>query len=111
MKRLILITGVVVYILFAVSSFIAIAQENQDTVTKSTVFVETSEASNPIYNMYTLTESKGVIVVRDNRSGKIIKKTDTLVSLLPQGDQKKLKKGIKAKNERELNRLLEDFCS
>ena len=60
--------------------------------------------------LYILTVSDGVIVVK-NKENRIVKKTDTIVSVLPKQDRENLEKGIKVKSEKELSRLLEDFCS
>ena len=112
MKKLIFITGIVVYSLFAV----AMAAESEKTskpavrVLSETVSFETVSESERPYS-YLMKVSNGNIVVLDNSSGKIITKTDTQISVLPKGDQDMLKKGIKVKSKNELRRLLEDFCS
>ena len=112
MKKLILITGIVVYSLFAV----AMVAESVNTtkpavrVLTETFSVETVSETEAPYP-YLLKSSDGRITVFDNKSGKILRKTDTLVSILPEGDREMLEIGIKVKSEKELNRLLEDFCS
>lgn len=110
LKRLILITAVIIYALFAISSFIAVATENKNSILEVTS-PEITSSEVKKQGIYTLTESDGVIAVIYNESGKIIQKTDTLVSILPPEDQKKIREGIQIYNEKELIRLLEDFCS
>lgn len=110
MKKLILITGLIVYTLFAVSSFIAVATENKASILEVTAPAVTEETTGK-KALYTLTEKDGVIVVIYNRNGNIVKETDTLLSVLPIQDQQKLKQGIQVDSEKELSRLLQDFCS
>lgn len=112
MKKLIIITGIAVYSLFAVAM---VAKSVNTTKPAASVLTETisfetaMETENPY--PYLLKSSDGRIAVFDNKSGKIIKKTDTLVSILPEGDREMLEIGIKVKSKKELTRLLEDFCS
>lgn len=112
MKKLILITGISVYVLFAVSMLIKSAEpkpsyERIVYETKAPEIVTETEKS----DLYLLKSVDGKIAVEEISSGKIIKKTDTLVSILPEKDKDMLKKGIRVKSERELVTLLEDFCS
>lgn len=112
MRRLILITGVVIYSLFAASMIIKsnIKEKPAQQLGYETYAVETvsKSAEKSIYVVKTL---NGKVAVEDIKTGKIIKKTDTLVSVLPRGDQKMLRKGIKVDNDEQLRLLLEDFCS
>jgi hypothetical protein len=112
MKKLILITGIVVYSLFAVAMVAESGKPGKPAaqVLAETISFETaSETENPY--LYEIKSSDGKVAVFDNKSGEIIRKTDTLISILPEGDREMLKKGIKVRSDKELKRLLEDFCS
>lgn len=112
MKKLILITGIVVYSLFAVAMVAESGKSGKPAaqVLAETISFETaSETENPY--LYEIKSSDGKVAVFDNKSGEIIRKTDTLISILPEGDREMLKKGIKVRSDKELKRLLEDFCS
>lgn len=112
MKKLIIITGIVIYSLFAVAMVAESGKTGKPAVRilNETISFETVCESVNVYP-YELKASEGRIAVFDNKSGKIIRKTDTLVSILPEGDREMLKNGIKVRSEKELKRLLEDFCS
>lgn len=109
MRKLVLITGVVVYVLFVVSTFIAIGTEGKmsvlDTAAPQSVTTESLQQQT-----YTVKNIDGKITVL-NSENNIIKTTDTLVALLPISDQTRLNKGIQVNGENELRTLLEDFCS
>ncbi len=112
MKKLILITGIVVYALFAVAMIADSGRKDKPVVEKlSETFASETIAQTEKFYSYLLKSSGGKIAVLDNKTGKIIKKTDTLISVLPEKDQQMLKKGIKVESDTELRLLLEDFCS
>lgn len=110
MKRLVIITGIIVYILFAISAFIAIASEEETVEAQVVTATEWETAPVATEESYIVRTEKGFIVVADNNK-KVLWKTDTLVSMLPKEDIKRLKKGITARNRDELRSILEDFCS
>ena len=56
-------------------------------------------------------EYNGKIAVYSSNSDKPIEITNASTAKLPKSDQEALKDGIKAESKKELNRLLEDFCS
>ena len=109
MKRLILITGLIIYTLFAISAFIAVASENKSSILEVTAPTESVTVAER--GLYTITQKNGIIVVIYNETGDVIKTTDTAVSILPVQDQQAIKKGIQVYNDKELAKLLEDFCS
>lgn len=110
MKKLVLFTGITVYLLFAVSSFIAVATENRASVVHPAKPSENILAQEKALPIYYVKNIDGKICVLDaNNNVKI--KTDTLVSLLPQNDKIKLNQGIKVEGDENLRTLLEDFCS
>ena len=112
MKKLILISGILVYSLFAVAMIADASKGNKtsEQVQFETYATETVTEIEP-KELYVLKSNEGRIVVVDAKSGEIIKKTDTLVSILPEQDRRMLNKGIKVESDEELRLLLEDFCS
>ncbi len=110
MKKLVIITGIIVYILFAVSAFIAIASEEKAAASQVASVTESEVQFAALEESYIVKTEKGLIVVADSNK-EVLWKTDTLISMLPKEDQKKLKKGIVAKSRDELRSILEDFCS
>ena len=109
MKKLIFFTGIIIYILFAISTFITVAKENKNTILEITPSSAVSVENNS-EEYYILTVKDGVIVALNNK-GKIIETTDTRISILPKADQQDLKKGIKIYSKKALSKLLEDYCS
>lgn len=112
MKKMILITGVIIYSLFAAAMVIEAntGKKPIEQLRYETYAPETASSSVQS-SLYIVKTVNGKIAVEDIKSGKIIKKTDTLASVLPKGDQKMLRKGIKVNNNEQLRLLLEDFCS
>ena len=101
------------YILFAATFvFFTGTRENRpaENAALSTVpaTAPTQKASEEVY---VVREIDGRVAVESVSTGKIVRRTDTMVSILPDEDRKRLKNGIKADSARELRRLLEDFCS
>lgn len=112
MKRLILITGIAVYTFFAAAMVLDASKsvksaEQIRAETYSTVPI--AETDNE--NAYVVKIIDNRIAVTNAETGKIIKKTDTLASILPKGDRKLLEKGINARNKHELMTILADYCS
>ena len=60
---------------------------------------------------YIIKDFHGKIAVFENGGEAPVKITETLTSSLPQFDTKQLRQGVYAENEREVKRLLEDYCS
>lgn len=100
MKKLIAVTGV---ILIAYVIFSAAMGSAQPAVTDRTA----AEGDGPA--VYVMREENGRVVVYLNDA--IFLRTDTPVSALPKNDRVKLQKGITVYSEKELKRLVEDYCS
>ncbi len=112
MKRLIIITAAAVYSLFAIA-VLADYNHKENPVTVSineTLFSQPSVNPEP-RELYVIKDAGGRVAVADAATGAVLKKTDTLVSILPEKDRKRLKKGIRVDSKNELRILLEDFCS
>lgn len=110
MKKLILITGAVIYLMLAVSVFVSARIEGNSG--NMQFYADSGEGLNTENEdyLYMVTVSDGVIVVK-NREDEVVNKTDVFVSVLPQQDRENLEKGIKVYDEKQLRALLEDFCS
>ncbi len=100
MKKLLLITGA---ILIAYLILITVAAPPAATPWVSAE-VRQSEPEG-----YLVTEYEGRVAVY--RDGVLYRTTDTLLSSLPKADVRRLREGIKVNSEKELKRLLEDYCS
>lgn len=111
MKRLVIITGIIVYILFAVSAFIAVASGEDNDPPLQTAATGAASQTLPQEEIFVVKSRKGKIVIEDGLSGEIIRETDTLTSMLPKEDRIKLKSGITAAGRDELRTVLEDLCS
>lgn len=111
MKKLILFTGIIVYVLFAVSVILDSPGTTQTSHALEVSATEPAETDVLPETLYIIKISDGKVAVEDNRTGELITRTDTLVSLLPRSDRKQLKKGIAASSEREVRIILEDLCS
>ncbi|MCH5298776.1 MAG: hypothetical protein J1E96_03345 [Ruminococcus sp.] len=111
MKKLILFTGIIVYVFFAVSIFLDRPERVSDSSVVQMSATQQSLADETPETLYIVKISDGRVAVEDNRTGELVTKTDTLVSVLPKSDRKQLKKGIAARSEREVRTILEDLCS
>ena len=105
MKRLILITGVLLI------AYVVMISALSPSPGAQTAAISASESSGE-------PESRGVysLGVLDDRvavylDGALYLKTDTVVSSLPKRDQKKLEEGVSFNSKEELLRLVEDYCS
>lgn len=103
MKKLLLITGVLLIAYVVMMSALSPSAEIRSQETAATIAQETTR------DVYTVIDENNRVVVLLN--GVAYMRTDTLVSSLPKSDQTRLKKGIKVYDKKELKRLLEDYCS
>ncbi|MGN1131093.1 MAG: hypothetical protein ACI4Q8_07040 [Ruminococcus sp.] len=111
MKKLVLITGIIIYTLFSISAVFAASNENTTTVEPlSTVATETETATEK-QDKFVVKSHKGRIVAFDCNTNEMIMESDTLVSNLPREDAEILKSGIYANSRDELRKILEDYCS
>lgn len=102
-KRVILFSVVIVCLCLIVSLFVVPALQSS---TEGKVQNQTGTLP-----AYVLKSENDRIVVYDNVKGSSRVIADMPVSVLPPRDRQDLEKGIEVKDERELKRLLEDFCS
>ncbi len=104
MKRLLLITGIVLSAYILMTSALSPSAKSETAQTVSTTAAVT--ATEPVY---TVIDENGRVAVLLNGASYL--RTDTLVRDLPKTDQKRLKEGIAVSGRDELRRLLEDLCS
>lgn len=111
MKKLILITGLVVYSLFAAAMLIDAGKGNRSSEQVEFTTVSETEATDVTpEDLYVVKTLGGKIVVEDS-TGKIIETTDTNAAILPESDRKELSEGITVEGKRAVRLLLEDLCS
>lgn len=103
--------AILVCIFFGVIAVSALAA----TIWPAQTAAQTDVGTTPktIYEkVYYLKDYNGTIAVYEEGSETPFKVTESEVSALPVLDQKQLKgEGIKAQGKRELDRLLQDYCS
>ena len=91
-----------------VSSLVPSATADDDSTASART---TAEEGADKYDKYIIKDFHGKIAVFENGGEAPVKITETLTSSLPQFDTKQLRQGVYAENEREVKRLLEDYCS
>ena len=105
MKKLVLITGIILMVCLFVSVYAAPA------ATVGTQVSVTDENKGNENEVFVLKSENNYIVVYKFGENTPYMTTDTLVSTLPKGDIMLLEKGIEVKGEENLKKSLEDFCS
>ena len=116
MKKMIAVTGCFVIFCLVINSILipslpSVNAENTPPTTQTSYIEESSEALSKSEEFYILKEYNGKIAVYSSNSDKPREITNASTAKLPKNDQEALKDGIKAESKKELNRLLEDFCS
>ena len=116
MKKMIAVTGCFVIFCLVINGILipslpSVNAENTPPTTQTSYIEESSEALSKSEEFYILKEYNGKIAVYSSNSDKPIEITHASTAKLPKSDQEALKDGIKAESKKELNRLLEDFCS
>ena len=116
MKKMIAVTGCFVIFCLVINGILipslpSVNAENTPPTTQTSHIEKSSEALSKSEEFYILKEYNGKIAVYTSNSDKPIEITNASTAKLPKSDQEALKDGIKAKSKKELNRLLEDFCS
>ena len=116
MKKMIAVTGCFVIFCLVINGILipslpSVNAENTPPTTQTSYIEESSEALSKSEEFYILKEYNGKIAVYSSNSDKPIEITKASTAKLPKSDQEALKDGIKAESKKELNRLLEDFCS
>lgn len=105
MKKLVLITGIILMVCLFTSVY---ASPAATVGTETTATEEKRENDNDVFVMKS--ENNRIVVYRYGEETPYLT-TDTLVSTLPKGDIMLLEKGIEVKGEENLKKSLEDYCS
>lgn len=105
MKKLVLITGIILMVCLFTSVY---ASPAATVETGAGISEEEKENENEVFVLKS--ENNRIVVYRFGEE-KPYMTTDTLVSTLPKGDIMLLEKGIEVKGEENLRKSLEDFCS
>ncbi len=105
MKKLVLITGIILMACLFTSVYAAPSASVKASVTTNT---EDKSETVDIYIMKA--ENNRIVVYKKGEQVPYIE-TETLVSSLPKGDIMLLEKGIEIEGEKNLQKSLEDFCS
>ena len=99
MKRLIVITGVILVVYLVLVTVVT-----QEADAPAAVGVQQATESG-----YRIGASEGRVAVF--RDGNLYLRTDTTLSSLPKSDRNRLEQGINVDSLKELKSLLEDYCS
>lgn len=67
--------------------------------------------TNPPTTQYTIKEYNGKVAVFENNNTQPKSVYDSYISVLPEKDRKRLKYGITVDNEKDLQRIIEDYTS
>ena len=105
MKKLVLITGIILMVCLFTSVYA------DPAATVGTQVSVTDENKGNENEVFVLKSENNYIVVYKFGENTPYMTTDTLVSTLPKGDIMLLEKGIEVKGEENLKKSLEDFCS
>lgn len=116
MKKMIAVTGCFVIFCLIINSVLipslpSVNAKSDLNPPRTSSVSETPKNTSQTEQFYILKEYNGKIAIFSSNSDTPINITNASVAKLPKDDQQSLKEGIKAKDEQELNRLLEDFCS
>lgn len=95
----------------AILLIISISFSNAAKKSKSTVEVISNVQSEKQTYKYIVKTYNGKLAVFEPDKEMPFKITDLDVNILPQSDRRLLENGIGAVDNKELNRILEDFCS
>ena len=104
MKRLLLITGVLLISYVVMMSVLSPSAKSHEETPAVQVVTEVQGT-----DVYTVIDENGRVAVLFN--GAEYLRTDTVVASLPKADQTKLKQGITVYDKAALQKLLEDYCS
>lgn len=105
-QKLIAVTAAIVL----ASTVTSVAFNKKAANTAVEVSRNMSQSEKPSYS-YIIKEYNGKLAVFESGSDTPFRITDLDIAILPEADQKALESGIEATNRKELNRILEDYCS
>ena len=117
MKKLVTVTGCFMFICIMITSVIlpsmprAEATENNIDADTQSVAQSSEEQSEQENLTFIIKEYEGKVAVFKGQASEPLFISDVSINSLPLTDKEILEKGIEVTSERELNRLIEDYCS
>lgn len=108
MKKLIIITGCMAIISILITANSSSYRTKADTLTSETGESASLEQKN---ERYVIKEYQKRLAVFEAGKDEPMMITGVFISELPKADRELMKTGISAYSRRELDRLLEDYCS
>lgn len=105
MKKLLLLTGIILIACVLAGSLAA------PSVSDMTVVEATTAAAKASVRGYVVRDCDGKIAVFRKGEAAPMMTTATRTESLPRADAQKLRRGIEAGSKQEVERILEDFCS
>lgn len=112
MKKLIAITGVILFGCLFISTFSA--TQGGESSTEQTIIYnekETDEQSDEQNQVYIIKAENGRLTVYIKGESTPYLQTDASVQALPKGDILRLEKGVEVTGKENLKKYLEDYCS
>ena len=117
MKKLVTVTGCFMFICIMITSVIlpsmpraGAAENNIDADTQSVVQSDEEQSEQENFT-FIIKEYQGKVAVFQGQASEPLFVSDVSISSLPLADKEILSEGIEVSSERELNRLIEDYCS
>ena len=109
MKKLVLITGMILISCVLTGSLSAPPPDTAEEISSSSAAQESE--THIIREGYVVRDYHGKIAVFKNGKTSPVRVTSTRTDSLPKSDAKKLLEGVDAPDKQALNRILEDYCS
>lgn len=116
MKKLVTVTGCFMLLCIVITSVIlpsmprTNAMENNIDADANSVVQDNSSADEE-EKVFIIKEYNGKVAVFEGQNENPLFVSDVFVSNLPEADKELLESGIEVKTEKQLNRLIEDYCS
>lgn len=112
MKKLIVITGVILFGCLFISTFSA-TQTAESSAEQTIIYneKETDEQSDEQNQVYIIKAEDGRLTVYKKGESSPYLQTDASVQALPKGDILRLEKGVEVTGKENLKKYLEDYCS
>lgn len=112
MKKLIAITGVILFGCLFISTFSA-TQGGESSAEQTIIYneKETDEQSDEQNQVYIIKTENGRLTVYKKGESSPYLQTGTYVNALPKGDILRLEKGVEVTGKENLKKYLEDYCS
>lgn len=115
MKQIIIITGIIAFVCILLTSgypSYGTGTDGHSTAKAAEISRQEESGDESIEETsYTLKEYRSRLAVFKNNNSLPIYVTNVFINDLPKADRNELSKGLTVKTRRELDRLIEDYCS